>query len=264
MENVEKRTDVKLITHWANIGRKLGAAAWIAKPHFKNMSIFCENLVAIHMAKQKVIYNKPIYVGFCILDIAKTIMYDFLYSYIKPKYGNNAVLLYTDTDSLILHVFTENFYDDMRENLDKFDTSNYSQDNQHNIPVNSSVLGRMKDEFKGKIIWEFLGTGAKAYCVNVEGECMKKAKGVPDYVTKKELSLEDYRKAVDVEGTQIHREMNTFRSHLHDMYAELKNKVALSHADDKRCLIPDSEYTLAWGHRDVELYKGFVETPSRD
>ena len=199
MENVEKRTDVKLITHWENIGRKLGAEAWIAKPHFKNMSIFCENLVAIHMAKQKVVYNKPIYVGFCILDIAKTIMYDFLYSYIKPKYGNNAVLLYTDTDSLILQIFTDNFYNDIKENLNKFDTSNYSQDNPHGIPVNSSVLGRMKDEYAGKIIWEFLGTGAKAYCVNVEGECTKKAKGVPDYVTKKELTLDDYRKAVDAE-----------------------------------------------------------------
>nr|WP_253308882.1 DNA polymerase [Rickettsia endosymbiont of Ceutorhynchus assimilis] len=127
MENVEKRVDIKLITHWENIGRKLGAEAWISKPHFKDVTIFGENLVAIHMAKQKVIYDKPIYVGFAILDISKTIMYDFLYSYIKPKYGNKATLLYTDTDSLILNVETPNFYHDMKENLDKFDTSNYSQ-----------------------------------------------------------------------------------------------------------------------------------------
>ena len=255
MENVDKRVDVRLVTHWENIGKRLGAEALIAKPHFKNRTIFSENLVAIQMQRQKVVYNKPIYAGFSILDISKTIMYDFLYGYIKPKYGNNATLLYTDTDSLILQITTENFYNDMRENLDKFDTSNYSQDNQHNVPVNTSVLGRMKDEYAGKIVWEFYGTGAKAYCVNVDGELTKKAKGVPDYVTKKELTLEDYKLAVDVEGTKIHRQMNTFRSHLHDMYVELKNKVALSHADDKRYIIPDSEYTLAWGHRDLALYE---------
>ena len=261
MENVEKRADIKLLTHWENKGRKLGAEAWIAKPHFKNLSIFSDNLVAIHMAKQKVVYDKPIYVGFSILEIAKTIMYDFLYSYIKPKYGNKAVLLYTDTDSLILHIYTDNVYNDMIENLDRFDTSNYSHENPYNIPVNSSVLGRMKDEYAGSIIWEFYGTGAKAYCVNAGGELTKKAKGVPDYVTKKELSLSDYQQAVDVEGTRVYRKMNTFRSHLHDMYVELKNKVALSHADDKRFLVPDSEYTLSWGHCDIELYRESMETP---
>ncbi|CAG9769955.1 unnamed protein product [Ceutorhynchus assimilis] len=255
MENVEKRVDIKLITHWENIGRKLGAEAWISKPHFKDITIFGENLVAIHMAKQKVVYDKPIYVGFAILDISKTIMYDFLYSYIKPKYGDKASLLYTDTDSLILKVDTDNFYDDMRENLNRFDTSNYSQNNSHNLPVNQSILGKMKDEYAGKIVWEFYGTGAKAYCVNVEGELTKKAKGVPDYVTKKELGLADYKAAVDVEGTLIHRQMNTFRSHKHDMFIELKNKVALSYADDKRYVIPGTEYTLAWGHRDIVLYK---------
>nr|WP_253308883.1 hypothetical protein [Rickettsia endosymbiont of Ceutorhynchus assimilis] len=119
----------------------------------------------------------------------------------------------------------------------------------------------MKDEYAGKIVWEFYGTGAKAYCVNVEGELTKKAKGVSDYVTKKELSLEDYKTAVDVEGTLIHRQMNTFRSHKHDMYIELKNKVALSYADDKRYVIPGTEYTLAWGHRDLEKYKESSEIP---
>ncbi|CAG9769728.1 unnamed protein product [Ceutorhynchus assimilis] len=241
MENVEKRVDIKLITHWENIGRKRGAESWISKPHFKDVTIFGENLVAIHMAKQKIKYDKPIYVGFAILDISKTIMYDFLYSYIKPKYGNKATLLYTDTDSLILKVETQNFYDDMRENLNKFDTSNYSQNNPHNLPVSQSILGKMKDEYAGKILWEFYGTAAKAYCVNVEGELTKKAKGVPDYVTKKELTLDDYKTAVDVEGTLILRQMNTFRSHKHDMYIEFKNKVALSYADDKRYVIPGTE-----------------------
>ncbi|XP_060527092.1 uncharacterized protein LOC132702478 isoform X2 [Cylas formicarius] len=252
MENVDKRVDVRLVSHWENIGKRLGAEALIARPNFKNVAIFSENLVALQMERTKVVYDKPIYAGFCILDISKTLIYDFFYGYLKAKYGDKAVLLYTDTDSLVVQIFCENFYEDMKENLDKFDTSNYSENNQHGIPVNKSVLGKMKDEYAGRPLWEFLGTGAKAYCVNVDGnELTKKAKGVADSVSQRELSLDDYKRAVHEEGTLILRQMSSFRSHLHDMYVELKNKVALSYADDKRHLIPGSEYTLAWGHRNL-------------
>jgi len=78
MENVDKRVDVKLVTYWKNKGRRLGFEALSAKTHFKTFTTFTENFVAVHMAKQKVVYDKPIYVDFCILDISKTIMYDFL------------------------------------------------------------------------------------------------------------------------------------------------------------------------------------------
>jgi hypothetical protein len=77
MENVEKRSDIKLSTHWANRGHKLGAETWIAKPHFKSREIFCDNLIAIEMNKVQVTYNKPIYAGFCILEMSKTVIYEF-------------------------------------------------------------------------------------------------------------------------------------------------------------------------------------------
>ena len=69
------------------------------------------------MEKVKVTYNKPVYVGFSVLELSKTVIYDFYYNYVKYNYGENATLLYTDTDSLILHINTENFYVDIQENI---------------------------------------------------------------------------------------------------------------------------------------------------
>ncbi|KAJ8939489.1 hypothetical protein NQ318_022543 [Aromia moschata] len=90
-----------------------------------------------------VVYDKPLYVGFTILDISKTIIYNFLYGYIKPMYDNGATVLYTDTDSFILELFTDNPYQDIKNNIQFFDTSNYSIYNIHNIPKTKSVVGKM-------------------------------------------------------------------------------------------------------------------------
>ena len=80
---------------------------------------------------QKVLlkYDKPIYVGFLILEISKNLMYDFFNDCLKPLYGKNVKLLYTDTDSFILEIQIENVYNDISNNLDKFDTSNYKPNN---------------------------------------------------------------------------------------------------------------------------------------
>lgn len=77
MENVDRRIDIRLVTEWSKNRRKDGAENLIAKPYFKDLTIFSENLVAIQMQKVLVTYDKPIYVGFSILDISKTVMYDF-------------------------------------------------------------------------------------------------------------------------------------------------------------------------------------------
>ena len=96
MENIRKRVNINLVNNKEK-GEKLSA-----KPNFKHCNIFCENLIAIHMKKTKLLFNKPVYLGMCILDLSKTLMYDFHYNYIKPKYGGKAKLLLTDTDSLML------------------------------------------------------------------------------------------------------------------------------------------------------------------
>lgn len=249
LENVDKRCDVKLCTHWENRRNSPGAVGLIAKPHFKSCAIFDETLVAIEMERVEVCYNKPIYVGFSILDISKTVIYDFYYGFIKYKYGDNASLLYTDTDSLILEITTDNVYQDMGAHIELFDTSNYSEHNVHGMPRTLSIIGKMKDEYAGEPIKSFYGTAAKAYCVEATN-LMKKAKGVSKYVIKNELQLSDYVQVVE-KGGSIFRKMYVFTSQLHNMHTQLKNKIALSSSDDKRFLLPGNIKTLAWGHKDI-------------
>ena len=103
MENIRNRVNVKLVNNEEK-ARKL-----IAKPNYKSCKIFSENLISVHMKKTSLLMNKPVYLGACILDLSKTIMYDFHYKYIKPMYKNKAKLLFTDTDSLMYEIETEDF-----------------------------------------------------------------------------------------------------------------------------------------------------------
>lgn len=110
----------------------------------------------------------------------------------------------------------------------------------------------MKDEYAGKILWEFVGTAAKAYIVDCEGEFSKTAKGAQKDVIKMELTLEDYKNVV-FNNVDVYKMVRTFRSHEHELYTELKNKVALSWRDDKRYVINDgSGNTMAWGHYKIQ------------
>ncbi|XP_050516578.1 uncharacterized protein LOC126891446 [Diabrotica virgifera virgifera] len=248
MENVDKRQDIRLLSHWENMKQLRGVKSYIDKPNFKTCSIFEENLVAVHMERLRVVYDKPLYVGFCILDLSKTVIYQFFYDYIKPMYKDDVTLCYTDTDSLILEINTDNVYNDIKNNISYFDTSNYPIDNIHGIPKTQSVIGKMKDEFKGVPVESFIGTGAKAYCVKLSNSnLLKKAKGISKNVIKHQLQLSDYIQVIK-DKKSIHRKMYVFSSHSHTIYTELKNKISLSSSDDKRVILPDNVHTLALGH----------------
>ena len=88
MENIRNRVDIKLVTN------RKQAENFVAKPNFYHWNIFSEDLVAIHMKKTRLVLNKPLYLGMCIFDLSK----NFHYNYINQKYGDNAKLLFTDTD----------------------------------------------------------------------------------------------------------------------------------------------------------------------
>lgn len=113
LEDSERRVDVKLVTRWHdntnNTKTKKTADKLIARLNFHSASVFSENLVAIQMKPERVVLDKPIYVGFAVLELSKSHMYDFHYTVIKPKYGDQVQLCYTDTDSFIYEIQTEDF-----------------------------------------------------------------------------------------------------------------------------------------------------------
>ena len=176
MENIRNRIDVRLVTEEKEL-EKL-----VKKPNFDRINIFTGDLVAVHMKKTTIKLHKPIYLGMSILDLSKTLMYEFHYGYIKPKYGNNASLLFTDTDSLCYEIKTQDFYKDISNDVTKrFDTSNYDENHPSEIPtgMNERVIGMMKDEAGGKQITEFVGLRSKLYAYKMSsGKKAKKCKGV--------------------------------------------------------------------------------------
>ena len=206
MENIRNRVDIKLVNN------KKQAEKLSAKPNFNHCNIFSEDLVAIHMKKTKLVFNKPVYLGMCILDLSKTLMHDIHYNYIKQKYGDKAKLLFTDTDSLMYEIQTEDFYTDISADVKRrFDTSDYPPNHPSGIPsgFNKKVLGMFKDE----AIDEFVGLRAKSYSYKMlEGEESKKCKGVKKSVFKKSITHEDYKKCLFTGKEQL-RKMNIIRSH---------------------------------------------------
>ena len=123
MENVRKHRDIKLVTTDKRRNQL------VTEPNYQAIKCFSENLLAIEMKKTKVKMNKPIYLGLSILEISKILMYEFWYDYMKPKYGDNVKLCYMDTDSFIMRIKTEDFYEGIANDVEKrFDISNYEVD----------------------------------------------------------------------------------------------------------------------------------------
>ena len=120
MKNIRNDRDIKLVTTDKRRNQLM------SETNYHTTKWFSENLLAIEMKKTEIKMNKPVYLGLSILDISKTVMYEFSYDYSKPNYGNNVKLCYPDTDSFIIHIKTEDFYEDIAGDIEKtFDTSNY-------------------------------------------------------------------------------------------------------------------------------------------
>ena len=243
IENIRKRQNITLFDDRAK------AVKLTSRPNFDRATIFDRNLIAVHMKKTEVFFNKPVYVGQAILDLSKTLMFDFHYNYIQKKYGHNcAKLLFTDTDSLMYEITTDDFYKDISKDVKtKFDTSDYPPDHESGIltGANKKVIGMFKDEVAGKQITEFVGLRPKLYSFKVEGEkANKKCKGIKKNVVKKGINFQDYFECL-FSGKKQMRSMKIIRSENHELYSKEVNKVALSNEDDKRILEKDKVHTLA-------------------
>ena len=246
MENIRNRVDVQLVKN------KEQAQKLVNKPNFDSFKIFSKNLIAIHMKKTKLRFDKPTYVGMSILELSKTLMYDFHYNHIKNKYHNKAQLLFTDTDSLCYHIVTKDIYKDMKKDKMLFDTSNYSKDHKLYSNENNKVIGKMKDETGGKPIVEFVGLRAKLYTYKtIDNIEEKKAKGIKKKVVEQTINLEDYKRCL-FEGKSANRTMNIIQSKNHKVYTKEINKIALCGKDDKRYIQENNINTLALGHYKIK------------
>ena len=229
MENVRKHRDVKLVT--TNKRRN----QFVSEPNCYTTKCFSEGLLAIEMKKIKVKMNKPLYLGLSILEISETLMYEFWYDYIKPKYKQNTKLCCMYTDSFIINIKTEDVYEDIASHVEKrFDTSNYEVNRPFRKEKNKKVIGLMKDELGGKIMTEIAALRPKTYSYLMD-DCNtdKKAKGTKKCVIKRILKFNDYKNYL-LNNEIILKSQQRFKSEVHNVYTEEINKIALSSNDDKR------------------------------
>ena len=181
-------------------------------------------------------------------------MYEFWYDYMKPKYGNNVKLCYTDTDSIIINIKTNYFYEDNASDVkSRFDTSNYEVNRPLPMGKNKKFIGLMKDELSGKIITEFVILRPKTYSYLTEdGKEDKKAKGTKECVIKKMIKFNDYNKCL-LNDEVIFKSQQRFISKKHDVYTENINKIALSSNDDKRIVSSDKITSYPYGYKGKQV-----------
>ena len=202
------------------------------------------------MKKIRVKMAKPLYLGMSILDISKTLMYEFWYDYIKPNYGDRAKLCYTDTDSFIIYIKTEDFFEDISNDVERwFDTSNPDENDKRPFPIgiNKKVPGLFKDELGEKIITEVVALRPKTYAYVMDDRSdHKKAKGTKKCVIRQKLMFENYKDCLFNNKT-AYRSQERFKSYYHDMYTEEVNKIMLSSNDDKRLQTSGRTTTYPYG-----------------
>ena len=164
MENVRNHRDITIVT--TNKRRRILAS----EPNYHSTKYISKDLLIMEMKKVEVKMNKPIYLGQAILDISKTLMYEFWYDYIKPKYEDKARLCYMDTDSFVMYIKTEDFYNDIANDVERwFDTSNYDEKDKRLLPIGrKKVIVLFKGGLGGKIM-EFCALRAKAYSFLIDG-----------------------------------------------------------------------------------------------
>ena len=255
-ENLRKRVNVELI-----LDRRVFLKR-IAKPTFYDSVRVREDLVVVQSKIVTLVLDRPIYVGFSVLDLSKLHMYRFHYLYMKKKYPapNQLKLLFTDTDSLAYQVYTADLFRDMAEDAEEhFDFSEYPFTHPMYSIANRRKLGKFKDEFNSIYPEKFCGLRPKCYAFLVMGlvkknifihyELIEKktAKGTKATVKEMHLHFDHYKSSLDYMRIFVCGE-NHIRSHAHSIITEHVSKISLSPFDTKRWLLDDGISTLAYGH----------------
>jgi hypothetical protein len=243
MENCRLRKHIELVCS----GQKLMKLA--AKPQFESSKIINENTVLVDRVKTTIVLDKAMYAGFAILELSKTLMYDFHYNVILKRFPIAARLLFTDTDSLCYAVQCDDFYSYMLLEKEYFDTSNYDPSSPLFSKVNEKVIGKFKDECGGKSPIEFVGLRAKMYSLLEEKDKPSKrtAKGVKRGFVQKRVRHDMYLNTL---RTRVCTRANfvNFRSLAHNVQTVNFSRICLSAYDDKRYVCDNGIDTFAYGH----------------
>ena len=252
MENVRNHRVIKLVT------TDKRRSILESEPNYHSSKDISKDLMIMEMKMVEIKMNKLIYLGQAVLDINKTLMYEFWYDYIKPKYGDKARLCYMDTDSFVMNIKTEDFYKDIADDVERwFDTSNYDKKDKRSLPIgkNKKIIGMFKDELGGKIMTEFCALRAKAYAYKLDDDTeLKKAKGTKKCIVKREITFKNYVDALFNDEVII-RSQQIFRSDHHEVCAEEVNKIALSSNDDKRIQTFDKITTYPYGTNAFKVFE---------
>ncbi|XP_021958954.1 uncharacterized protein LOC110854831 [Folsomia candida] len=255
IEQKRKRTSITVVTTERQL-KKI-----VNKPTYQRIITINDK---VHLGVKKVtqvLLDKPVAVGISILEISKCFMYEFHYDYTKEKYGDKARVLYGDTDSLVYHVETQDLYQDMVENKERFDLSDYAGMHSHlNNQENKKRLGKMKDEMPKSVIFRFAASKPKMYgaqALSIEDGKMtiytkKVAKGIKKAAIANQITFDQYWKVLD-ENIQTSVVIKSILSRKHVLRTSATIKKGLNGFDTKRCVI-DHLTTLAHGHKDIPLY----------
>jgi len=181
-------------------------------PTFWDADFINSELFGVSRARSKIVLEKPIAVGFSILDISKVLMFDFHYNKMKPKYGDKIKLLFTDTDSLAYEIQTDDLDKDMKIDSDLYDFSNYPPDHPLYSTKNNKVCGIFKNVAKGQPIEAWVNLRSKMYAYKIRDLEIKKANGIKTHVVKNEVSFQDYYNSL------FGKEKN-IRSFKHQLYS---------------------------------------------
>ena len=255
MENVLNRSNIKLINNDPEKLLKL-----IREPNFQHAYQISDKLCLVESTPIKTVFNKPIYIGACILETSKLHMYQFWYEHLKNKY--NVELIYTDTDSFIIHVETDDIYKDMLEDKHLYDFSEYPKNHPNYDITNKKVLMKFKDEMKSLIITEFIGLKPKIYSFNYINNSTEineneydeydniivnknTHKGVKESIS---LKHDEYKRSLYKEEL-IYKEFYNLQLNKQNIYLDKINKIALNPFDSKRNWI-DNINSLPYGYKE--------------
>ena len=231
MENVRKYRDIRLVN---NENRRSKIAA---EPNYNGTKYISEDFLIMELKKRDVYMNKPLYLGKAILDHSKMLMYEFWYDCLQPMYNDKTELCYMDTHSFFIYVETDDFYNDISNDINKwYDTSNYKKDINRPLEKgkNKKAIGKFKDELGSFIISEFGAHRAKTYAYKLDNnDEVKKAKGTKKCVIQNQLTFKDYVNVLFNKVPMIKSQFS-FRSRNHEICTEKINKIALSSNDNKR------------------------------